>query len=164
MLAMRDWVEKHGFSVDVLAYDGMMARKSTEHPLADNHLQDSEQHIKDVRGYAISLANKPFEFFEIPSCLLEEVAPRVTKEEFVARKAQFEQDHFYMPEFESDRIVEVGKGGQLLIISHQHSATYLSSWAFVPSPKNKLDRVAWVNLWLKNEPRKIRLADLARTE
>ena len=152
MLAIRDSFEAQGWRVDVLAYDGVMCRKREKIPLTDENLIVAEEYITAKTNYKVKLLNKPFEYFELPS-QEEEIAPRVTKAAFIERKALYEQTHFYMPE--QDMIVEIKSNGEPLFMTRKHCLNNLLEWDFVPNPKNTLDRISFLQLWLSNGPRKV---------
>jgi hypothetical protein len=150
MLEMKDCLEALDYSVDVLAYDGVMVRKEgkTMAQLTED-MTITEQFIKDQTGYVVKLVNKPFQKFDIPNND-DEVAPKVLRSAYLEKKAEFEQRHAY--NLHGDTIIEVLADGTLQQYSRLHAATALNSWDWIHS--NKLcDRTAFVALWL-NDPQR----------
>jgi hypothetical protein len=151
MLAMRDHFESNSRSVDVLAYDGVMVRKSNNE-LNQSHLSMCEDEIFIKTNYKVTLLIKPFEYYQQNETGIE-VSPKVLKSDFVEKKLLFEQNHFYLSN--QNKIVEVSESGELNTMSIEHANIHLKSWDFRHSELSS-DRTAFVPLWLNsNDIRKI---------
>ena len=148
MLSMKKSLEKQGWSVDVLAYDGVMIRKKPELKLTAEMLRQAEKDIVNETGYVIELADKAFEKYDVPVDA-GEVAPKVSKELYEERKAQFEENHFYFAP--TNTIAEVNKNGQLGFYTLEHASTLYKPFDFKHSTSDMLDRTAFLKLWLHDD-------------
>ena len=148
MLAMRESLMAAKWSVDVLAYDGVMVRKD---PALTLDLRVTEEYVKTKTGYSIDLVTKEFSFFEVPE-IAEELYPGITKEAYTDMKNRFEMNNFYyMP---SNEMVEVF-GRELTRMTLDHAREYYSSkWRFTHSSKFG-DWVPFFDIWRKDETRRI---------
>jgi len=151
MLAMKESLESQGWSVDVLAYDGVMIRKKPELKLTDDMLRQAENYILKTTGYVIELVDKAFEKYEVPADA-GEVVPKVSMDLYRKRKQDFEQNHFYYSE--NNTIAEVAKNGTLKFMSLEHAATKLNGFDFIHSTTNLTDRTPFLSLWLKDSTRR----------
>jgi len=61
--AMTHFITTKDFSVDVLAYDGVQVRIEEGKIVDDDLLRSTEEFIKEITGYKITLKIKPFETF-----------------------------------------------------------------------------------------------------
>lgn len=143
MLAMRDYFQANERSVDVLAYDGVMIRK-TDKPLQDFELRACEVDILKKTKFEVSLLVKPFEFYTQDDAG-KEIAPKVLMSEFLEKKALFEQNHFYHSD--SGKIIEVSTTGELNAMCNEHATIYLATWDFRHSSYSA-DRTSFLKLWL----------------
>lgn len=151
MLAMKEALEGLDYSVDVLAYDGVMIRKagkSMEKLVED--MAYVEDFILDQTQYAVKLVNKPFQRYDVPEGD-DEVAPKVSRSAYLEKKAEFEHSHAY--NLHGDTIIEVLPDGTLQQYSRLHAATALNAWDWIHSSKLD-DRTAFVALWLKDPERR----------
>jgi hypothetical protein len=148
MLAMKESLEKQGWSVDVLAYDGVMIRKEGK-PFPD--LKTTMADVLTTTGYDISLVQKEMIYYDIPK-LTEEICPGVTRDAYTEMKNDFEMDNFYyMP---SNEMVEVC-GREMTRMSLEHAREYYSAkWRFTVSSKFD-DYVTFFDLWRKDANRRI---------
>jgi hypothetical protein len=150
MLAMKASLEKMGWSVDVLAYDGVMIRKKPELKLTDEMLRQVEKDIFEETKYVIELVDKQFDSYEVPEDA-GEVAPKVSNDLYQETKIKFEENHFYYSTTNS--IAEINKEGTLSMYSLEHAATKLNGFDFKHS-KALQDRTAFLPLWLKDGERR----------
>lgn len=151
MLAMRHWLVVRQWSVDVLAYDGVMVRKCPLKGLNEECLRSIEKWVKESAKYEIELVFKEFSSFEIPETK-EELYPGVTKEAYDDMKNRFEMTNFYyMP---SNEMVEV-YGREMTRMTLDHAREYYSAkWRFTISSKFA-DYVPFFDIWRKDETRRI---------
>lgn len=150
MLAMKASLEKQGWSVDVLAYDGVMIRKKPEFKLINEMLRQAEQDIYAETKYEIELVDKEFDSYEVPQ-EAGEVAPKVSNDLYLETKMKFEENHFYYSP--TNTIAEINKNGTLSFYSLEHAATKLNGFDFKHS-KALQDRTAFLPLWLKDSDRR----------
>lgn len=66
MMVMRKTFMNHGWSVDVLAYDGVQLRQEVGKIISDELLQEVEKAITTETGYVVQLMEKPFQTMDIP--------------------------------------------------------------------------------------------------
>lgn len=153
MMSMRESLTQQGHQVDVLAYDGVMIRKGKQLLTKDN-LSIAENFIHTNTNYRLELVIKPFQFFEITEEQkdeLEEVAPKVTKQDYERNKTIFEENHFYYST--TNEIVEVGPLGELNFESIEHSTIKYVTFDFKHS-NNLLDSTSFIKLWIKDPTRR----------
>lgn len=65
MLAMKDALERRSWSVDVLAYDGVMVRRRRGHACDGDLLRGVERDVFTATGYRVALVEKPMESFDV---------------------------------------------------------------------------------------------------
>jgi hypothetical protein len=153
MMALRQSFIDKGFSVDVLAYDGVMVRKG-KNVIDEDVLRDVEVFIHTSTDYQITLVNKVFEFFEVTEEQkedTEEVAPKVTKQDYERKKMMFEENHFYFST--TNEIVEVSSEGTLNYEKLEHAAIKYVAFDFEHS-NNMMDRTNFIRLWLNDKNRR----------
>jgi len=148
MLAMKASLERLGWKVDVLAYDGVMVRKD---PSLVLNLQQVMDDIKKTENYAVDLVVKEFSYFEVP-VTAEQIVEGVSKDSYNEMKVAFEANNFYyMP---SNEMVEVC-GREMVRMTMEHAREYYSAkWRFARSDKFG-DYAAFFDLWRKDETRRI---------
>lgn len=153
MMAMRQSFINQGFSVDVLAYDGVMLRKGKK-SLEISALREAEDFIHRTTNYRINLLIKPFEFFEVSEEQkeeVEEVAPKVKKVDYERNKTMFEESHFYFAT--TNEIVEVNATGRLNYEKLEHAQIKYVSYDFKHS-NNLMDKTNFIKLWLNDPTRR----------
>ena len=152
MLAMKKSLEKMGWSVDVLAYDGVMIRKC-ELKLTIEMLRQVEQEVLEETAYHVELTDKQFEKFDVPAetLAIAEVASKVTNEIYQERKDKFEENHFYFSP--NNMIAEINKNGTVTFYTLEHARTKLNSYDFKHSIALQ-DRTSFLNLWLNDSERR----------
>jgi hypothetical protein len=153
MMAMRQSFISQGYSVDVLAYDGVMLRKGKK-PLEATALREAEDFIHRATNYRINLLIKPFEYFEVSEEQkeeTEEVAPKVKKSDYDRNKTMFEESHFYFAT--TNEIVEVNPAGRLNFEKLEHAQVKYVAYDFKHS-NNMMDRTNFVKLWLNDPSRR----------
>lgn len=158
MLAMKDSLEKDGWSVDVLCYDGVMIRKREGVSINDS-LRNAERVMNEMTGWDLTLTEKPMSSYELPPTSAgEEVANGVSRQQYDEMKREFEVNHFY--HIPSNQVVEVHPSGEMLYMTTQHAHSYLScKWNFKRTDKLG-DYISFIPLWLKDATRRqIRLID-----
>jgi hypothetical protein len=158
MLVMKESLEKDGWSVDVLCYDGVMVRKREGVSLADS-ISNAEKAMLEKTGWDLSLIEKPMSSYELPPLSAgEEVANGVSRLQYDEMKREFEVNRFY--HIPSNQVVEVQPNGEMLYMTTQHANSYLScKWNFKRTDKLG-DYTSFVPLWLGDANRRqIRLID-----
>jgi hypothetical protein len=150
LLAMRESFVAQDWSVDVLAYDGLMIRKQTGKELTDDVLQKVMADIETATSYKLELARKDFECFELPLEADDEYAKT-----YAEMKTKWETDHFYFNP--TNTIVEIGRKGELRHYTLDHAATAFNMWILPahplkpPTPEANL----FVKEWNKDPLRRI---------
>jgi hypothetical protein len=153
MLAMRESFIRQGFSVDVLAYDGVMLRKGQQ-TLTAEHLRNAERDILQATHYNIKLVNKPFEFFEVTEEQKEEseeIAPKVLKVDYERKKVMFEESSFF---FAPTCFIVHWNGKELIQYSQEQAMTVFVEYDFKHSATNMMDSTSFIKLWLKDPTRR----------
>ena len=150
MMAMRECLEAAGWSVDVLAYDGVMVRKREGADL-DATLRSCAAAIKAATGYDVQLLAKDFSYYELPTHD-EEIAPNVTLSSYHAMRADFEANHFYY--IPADQIVESRENGELVFMKYGHALQYLSAKYHFKHSDKFGDYTQFLPLWLKDPARR----------
>ena len=152
MIALKEYLEREKWSVDVLCYDGVMIRKRDDALVTPALLQSCSQAIQEVTGYAVTLVTKDFSSFDIPS-VAEEVVKGVSMDAYVEMKAEFERTHcYYIP---ANKVMEVDKNSSLLFMDISHANTYLNPhWNFPQSTKFD-DNVSFLSIWIKDSKRRM---------
>lgn len=142
MLVMKQSLEKLGWAVDVLAYDGVMVRK-TESTKLDEHLRLVEADIKERTGFELKLLVKPFDSFELPP-LRDEIVDGVLRDDYMQMKAEFEMNHFY---FAPTNTYGMLYDGQIKFLDLAHATEmFQTKWRFVTGSKFN-DYVEFFKLW-----------------
>lgn len=148
MLAMKEYLEQQGWSVDVLCYDGVMIRKR-EGVVCD--LIATQQAVEIATGYKIALVTKEFLSFEMPS-ISEEVVKGVSLEMYKEMKREFEETNFYYGP--ANEMIEV-KGKELMRMGMEHAREYYSrKWRFEHSQKFE-DFTTFFDIWRKDKTARV---------
>lgn len=151
MLCMKSSLEKQGWSVDVLSYDGVMIRKDIKMKFTEEVLRQTEKDVAAETGYTISLVDKKFTKFEIaPESLSEEISQKVTTKVYEQRKEEFEKDHFYYAK--TNMIADISSK-QLCFYTLEHASTLYNTFDFIHSNMIE-DRTSFLKLWLKDGTRR----------
>ncbi len=146
MISMKEFLENQKWSVDVLAYDGVMIRKRADYICDSQLLRNTETAIKQKTGYKVELVNKEFQYYEIP-VLSEEVAPGVTKDAYEEMKALFEETHFVHET--SGQTGKVMENGEIIFMDAKHAKIVLLKWNFKHSHKFG-DYTPFFDIWIKD--------------
>jgi len=161
MLAMKESLEKDGWSVDVLCYDGMMIRKR-EGVSYEESLRNAEAYIAKKTGYKVSLVEKPMDFFEVPK-MEEEIVKGVSLKDYNEVKAEFERNHFY--HIKTDQIGELDEKGEIFFMTKAHAKNYLGTKYIFKHSDKFGDHTSFINIWM-NDParRSIHTIDFKETD
>lgn len=161
MLAMKESLEKDGWSVDVLCYDGTMIRKR-EGIDYQQSLRNAEAHILKNTGYKVSLVEKPMDFFEVPK-MEEEIVKGVSLKDYSEVKAEFERNHFY--HIKTDQIGELDEKGEIFFMTKAHAKNYLGTKYLFKHSDKFGDHTSFINIWM-NDParRSIHTIDFKETD
>lgn len=129
MLAMKDCFENQGWSVDVLAYDGVMVRIRQDADLTEELLHKVEEDILENTGYKVAVVEKPMISFDIPK---EEGKEDPVAVAYAAMKAKWEVNHFYFKP--SNTIVEMSDDGHLCHYGIEHAIEAFNMWVLPDDP------------------------------
>jgi hypothetical protein len=152
MMAMRESFMKQGFSVDVLAYDGVMLRKDGRE-ITSECLRIAESDIFQQTHYVIKLINKPFEAYDISKEQKEEtdeISPKVLRTDYERTKVMFEETSFYYIPTNS---IMTWDGKQLQQCSTEQAMIRFIEYDFKHS-NNFLDKTSFIKLWLNDPTRR----------
>ena len=145
MLAMKGSFELQGWSVDVLAYDGVMIRMRQDVKLDEEALSNAEGAILATTGYKVSVVEKPMMSFEIPD-EVETAKEDLVAVAYAAMKTKWEATHFYFKP--SNTIVEMGPDGHLYHYGIEHATEAFNMWV-LPDDPSKPKAADHSNLFLK---------------
>lgn len=159
MFAMKESLETDGWSVDVLAYDGVMVRKNGQNLEAS--MRACEVAVKEKVGYDVNVIDKPMSSFNMPEPT-EEISKGVTREAYSEMKEKFEKTNFYYGP--ANEMVEV-RGRELMRMGLEHAREYYSrKWRFEHSQKFE-DYTTFYDLWRKDKTaRTINKIDMRETD
>jgi len=149
MLSMKSALECRGWSVDVLAYDGVMVRKREGSDIIAD-MKEVEKQIQIDTGYAVSLVVKEFLSFDMPLAT-EELEKGVSREAYNEMKGRFEQTNFYY-EPNNEMVSVRGKELQRMTLEHAREA-YSGPWRFEHSTKFQ-DYTTFFDIWRKDKNRR----------
>jgi len=152
MLAMKSYLEKLDWSVDVLCYDGVMIRQRDDQKCDATLLTAVQQYVQDATGYSVTLTTKEFSYFDIP-VTGEEIAKGVTKEAYMDMKREFESFNFYY--CPTNEYYEYREGKTPLTMCGQHANEYYKTkWLFKHSEKHG-DYTQFFDLWRQDHTRRV---------
>jgi len=150
MVAMKTSFETQGWSVDVLCYDGVMIGKRDGLDLTEA-MRSTERDILQDTGYHLSLVNKEFSSFDIPT-VTDEVALGVSRAAYEEMKASFEEKNFYYAP--TNEYFQVKGSIISMRMSLEHAREYYSiDWRFSHSEKFG-DFTAFFDIWRKDGKRR----------
>ena len=151
LLAMKKSFERQGWTVDVLAYDGVMVRKKLGTELTEQILTQVKHDIHTDTSYNIKVVNKPFQSFDMPEPE-EEIEGGILLKDYLAMKELFEKNHFlYAP---TNEYVEIN-GSKMMMMDKIHAQNYfMADWAFVKSQKFG-DYTEFFPIWNKDRKKRM---------
>jgi len=150
MLAMRDALIELGWSVDVLAYDGVMIRKREDAEVDDDLLRSVEESVAQATEYSIALMNKPFDVLEIEPD--GQLIDKVSFADYTARKDEFEKNHFFYEPANS--ITKVSPNGEVVFYTIEHATEAFNTFDFLHGEAHDfMNRTAFLTLWRKDPKR-----------
>jgi hypothetical protein len=150
LLAMNDYFQTAGRSVDVLIHDGLDVRKIEGETSFDaNLLRGAEKVILDTCGYKHRLCVKPFKHnFVMPKTeSIEDKAKRIYEEWKIA----FEKNHFeYKP---ANVTMEIPENGEIVTYDKSHALQVFNIYQL---PINKKSGKPWtcIEKWLEDPSRR----------
>lgn len=149
MLSMKASLESRGWSVDVLAYDGVMVRRREGADL-EADMRAAEKQILVDTGYTVQLLEKHFVSYDVPLAS-EEIVKGITRETYTEMKTRFEETNFYYAP--TNEMISV-TGNQLQRMSLEHAREdFSASWRFKHSTKFE-DYTPFFDVWRKDETRR----------
>ena len=150
MFVMKESLEAEGWTVDVLAYDGVMIRKNEKLHL-ETGMRAIEAAVKLRLGYDIAVVDKPMSSFNMPE-LTEQISKGVTREAYNEMKERFEKTNFYYGP--SHEMIEV-RGNELMRMGIEHAREYYSrKWRFEHSQKFE-DFTTFFDIWRKDKTARV---------
>lgn len=135
MMAMVECLESRKWSVDVLAYDGVMVRKR-EGVALDIELRETEKYIQEATGYAIELTDKEMTAFTEYENIKDtsESFGGIPEEIYKEMKCDFEMTNFYYSP--TNEYFEITEGEEPLRMSLEHATVYYGhKWVHKVSEK-----------------------------
>jgi hypothetical protein len=148
--AMDSYLYKEGRSVDSLAYDGLMVRKTDANEIFPIELlKGAEAFVKEKTQYEIELEIKPMERSINPL----EVMTKQEKEEnaYEMMKVEFELKHFYFEK--TNTVVRENDDGRLQHFELKHAKVAFNGWIIGKDKKDK--NILFFDKWIEDPRRKI---------
>lgn len=143
MLSMREYLQSEGWSVDVLAYDGVMIRKREGKNVDFDALQE---YIFNKTTYQVKALEKEMIGYDVPNTD-EEIVKGVSKSDYTKMKEEFEKNHFYY--YPNNTYCEISEQADRFY-SEEHSLKHFrNTYNFKISEKFN-DYVEFFPLWLKD--------------
>jgi len=159
MKSMRTAFKVKNYSVDVLAYDGVMLRQVKGNKPTEDILNAVQKVIGDETNYHIELAVKEMDSFELPEddddeeITEKEIAPGVMLSEFMAMKEEFEKQFFFynvnftIAHFREDR-------NEITYMTKEQARDYFKATKFNFNPYGRGDPVPFFDLWFNRMDRR----------
>jgi hypothetical protein len=145
MLAMRNWMTAQGWSVDVLAYDGIMVRSRTDASITADLLTALEAAVEGATGYKVHVIEKPMTGFDV------QVIDDETEAAYQDMKAKFEETHFHFTH--SNTVAQQTSKG-LLHMTLEHAKGVLNTW-LLPTKNKRDEPELFLTKWLKDPKRRM---------
>jgi hypothetical protein len=158
MLAMKAYLESKKWSVDVLAYDGVMVKKREDVSIG---LRELEAYIKDVTGYTLELTEKEMESFPEYDTIKDsgESIEGIPIEIYKDMKREFETNNFYFSP--TNEYIEYTRGEEPQRMSLEHATAYYNGkWVHKVSERFG-DYITFFPIWRKDLTKKtIKMLDM----
>lgn len=149
MLSMKGSLERQGWSVDVLCYDGVMIRKRAYD--LDAAIRTTESDVEAETGYKVSIISKEMSSFEIP-ILTDELVKGVTRDAYNRMKDEFETNNFYY--IPTNEFIEV-RGREMTRMKLDHAREhYGTTFRFTHSDKFD-DYTTFFDIWRQDATRRV---------
>jgi hypothetical protein len=156
LVALYKYFKLQDWSVDVLAYDGLMLRKQQDKELKSDHLNEAQLFVKQETGYAVKLTTK--EFTSISADELSqhdetnvEIADGVSNEVYLEAKKLFEETYFwYKP---TNQIGEIQEEGALVFYEMEHAKEICKTEFSVKNKDGK--KVCLFDAWRNDNEKRI---------
>lgn len=145
MLAMRDFLMAAGWSVDVLAYDGVMVRRREDASITDDLLIEMAHHVKEKTGYVIQIKEKEQVGFDLPQ-YYEDPAETAYKD----MKVAFEKNHFYFDP--TNTICKITRRDGIRHYNVEHAMISFNTMV-LPGAKGDDDEL-FIKRWIKDPSRR----------
>ena len=149
MMAMKESLEQNDWSVDVLAYDGVMIRKREGLNL-HNELRETEKFITEKTGYVMELTDKEMSSFSEYDEMKEsnESIEGIPKDFYFDMKREFEMTNFYYSP--TNEYIEMTTGEEPLRMDMSHATNYYGrKWVYKVSEKFG-DYIQFFPVWRKD--------------
>lgn len=153
LLALRQFFATNGWSVDVLAYDGVMIRKRDDKPLNPDELNEATRFIQQETGYAVKLTTKDFSSIK-PEELTnssKDIVDGVSQDTYLKAKSQFEDRYFYHKP--SNQIGEIDEGGKMEFYDMEHAREICKTEFSVHNKEGK--KVSLFDTWRNDDEKRI---------
>ncbi len=142
-----DYFTGIGLQIDVLAYDGLMARTTT---VDESLLRQAEQRVSERTGYHIRLAKKDFKIFSD----IHPTTPTEKNKQYLQMKALFERNHFYFQP--TDTFVEITESGDHQHYTCLHASNVFNTKAWqLNDPYDPEKPVPFFDKWRRDPERRI---------
>jgi hypothetical protein len=160
MISMKTAFEVKKYSVDILAYDGVMIRQAKGNKPTDEILESVQKTISDETHYDVKLAIKEMESFDLPDddddddAIVEtEVVPGVKLSEFMAMKEEFEkQFFFYNINFSIANFRE--SKNEITFMTKEQARDYFKATKYNFNPFGRGDPVPFFDIWFNRLDRR----------
>jgi hypothetical protein len=143
MLGMKEHLESVGWSVDVLAYDGIMIRRNPKLTLDLNAL---ENFIFEKTNYKVKTLEKELIGFDVPDSD-EEIVKGVSKIAYLKMKEEFEKNTFYY--YPNNTYCEISEYEDRFY-TEDHAIKYFRNKYHFKSSDKFNDYTEFFPLWLKD--------------
>jgi len=147
MLGMKEYLESVGWSVDVLAYDGVMIRRD---PKLTLDLRALEKFILDKTNYKVNTLEKEMIGFDVPNTD-EEIVKGVSKVDYLKMKEEFEKYRAYFTP--NNTYCEISEYEDKFYTEDHALKYFRNKYHFKTSDKFN-DYVEFFPLWLKDVTKK----------
>jgi hypothetical protein len=156
LMALYKYFKLQDWSVDVLAYDGLMLRKQQDKELKSDHLNEASLFVKQETGYAVKLTTKEFSSISADELSQQdetrvEIADGVSNEVYLEAKKLFEETYFwYKP---TNQIGEIQDEGELVFYEMDHAKEICKTEFSVKNKDGK--KVCLFDAWRNDNEKRI---------
>ena len=146
MMAMREFLMQNEWSVDILAYDGVMPRRRENNGFTEDFLIEMSLHVKEKTGYLIQIKEKEQVGFDLPAHV-EDASETAYRE----MKSEFEKNHFYFRT--TNTVCEITRKHGVMHFGIEHAMLAFND-LLLPGCKKGDDDELFIKRWLKDGSRR----------
>ena len=148
--AMDAYFFSQGRSVDALAYDGLMVRKTNpDEQFPQELLRNAEAFVKEQTNYEIQLEIKPMvRTIDVALVMTKEEKEEQTYEQM---KVEFERTHFYFER--SNTVVRENEDGRLQHFELKHAKVAFNGFILGKDKRGK--NILFYDKWIEDPDRRI---------